>query len=102
MNNHTDLQVGFVNDDDSMEHKLRRISTQHKFKKCNHFRYSSLTPREVEIIKLLVKDLNNAQIADHLYISRHTVEQHRKNIRHKLGVNTMLQLFQFALAFDLL
>ena len=86
----------------SIGHKLRRILSQQEFKKLNYTRFSSLTSRETEVINLLVSDYNNAQIADLLCISRHTVEQHRKNIRRKLDVNSMPQLLQFALAFDLL
>lgn len=87
--------------DPSLGHKLLRIAAQQDFKTANYRKYASLTPREIEVIQLLVQDLNTAEIANLLFISQHTVQQHRKNIRRKLGVNTILQLFQFALAFDL-
>lgn len=41
---------------------------------------SSLTIRELEILKLIELEKNNKQIADELYISERTVETHRKNI----------------------
>ena len=82
-------------------HKLYRISKQETFKQANSFRFSTLTKRELEVLQLLAKDLNNPQIADRLSISRFTVEQHRKNINRKLGSKSTIQLLQFALAFDL-
>ena len=71
------------------------------FRRINHKKFQSLTKREVEILVLIVNDFNNPQIAQKLFISRRTVEQHRKNINRKLEINTPFQLFQYALAFDL-
>ncbi|RYD78490.1 MAG: FAD-binding protein [Sphingobacteriales bacterium] len=42
-----------------------------------------LTNREIEIVRLIEKELNNKQIADKLFISERTVETHRKNIFRK-------------------
>jgi len=88
--------------DQSFLHKLRRIRRQENFRLSNKKRFDTLTKREVEVIFLLASDHNNPQIADTLCISRHTVEQHRKNINRKLGVNSYYQLFQYALAFNLI
>lgn len=84
------------------KHKLNRIRHQEVFRIKNSVRFAALTPREVEIIQLITAGKNNPQIAETLFISRHTVEQHRKNINRKLGINSMPQLFQYALAFDLI
>lgn len=48
---------------------------------------SGLTPREKEIALLIRDGLTNAEIADALNVSEHTVAFHRQNIRKKLGVN---------------
>ena len=88
--------------DNSFKHKLKRIQQQEEFRRSNTQRFDGLTKREVEIIILLANDFNNPQIAEMLFISRFTVEQHRKNINKKLGVNSYAQLFQYALAFDLI
>lgn len=45
---------------------------------------SLLTKREKEVIKLLLKDYTSEAISNQLFISKHTVESHRKNIRRKL------------------
>ena len=45
---------------------------------------SLLTTREKEIVKLLLKDYTSEAISTELFISKHTVESHRKNIRRKL------------------
>ena len=55
-----------------------------------------LGEREIEIIKLLAEGLGTLEIADKLFISKHTVSTHRKNILNKTGVNNTTQLVQFA------
>jgi DNA-binding NarL/FixJ family response regulator len=86
----------------SIGHKLRRIELQEFFRQEHKLAFDSLTSREVQILKLLVHGLNNPQIANQLFISRFTVEQHRKNINKKLDIHSYSQLFQYALAFDLI
>ena len=83
------------------EHKLHRILIQEKYREEHEDQFSELTNREVEIITYLARGFNNPQIAEELFISRNTVEQHRKNIKRKLDVKNLAQLFQYALAFDL-
>ena len=59
---------------------------------------NALTPREREILYLICNDeLTNNQIADKLNISEKTVKTHRKNIYHKLNVNTTIQLVRAAI-----
>lgn len=55
-----------------------------------------LTNREIEIVKLLEKDLSNKQIAEQLFISIRTVETHRKNILAKTNTNNILSLIKWA------
>jgi DNA-binding NarL/FixJ family response regulator len=55
-----------------------------------------LTEREIEITKLLLQELSCAEIGERLYISARTVETHRRNIMHKLGVKSLLGLMKYA------
>ena len=45
-----------------------------------------LSEREQQIVKLICQDLSNSEIAAQLHIKSSTIETHRQNIRHKLGV----------------
>ena len=55
-----------------------------------------LSKREQEILKLICKEFNNAEIAEKLFLSVSTVETHRKKIISKLGVNNTVGLVKFA------
>jgi two-component system, NarL family, nitrate/nitrite response regulator NarL len=55
-----------------------------------------LTPREIEIIALIAKELSNAKIGEALFISERTVETHRKNIFRKTGTKSVLGLVKYA------
>ncbi|WP_433171760.1 LuxR C-terminal-related transcriptional regulator [Actinoallomurus sp. CA-150999] len=49
---------------------------------------AELTPRQVEILRLLAVGLTNAEIADRLVLSEHTVKRHVANILARLGLPT--------------
>lgn len=56
----------------------------------------SLTPREIDIVRLLAKEMTNEKIAEELFISYRTVETHRKNIMQKTGAKNLAGLINFA------
>lgn len=56
----------------------------------------TLTPREVEVLSLVVRGLMSKEIADRLHISLPTVNTHRKNICEKLGVKSVPALTVYA------
>lgn len=56
-----------------------------------------LTDRELEILKLIVQELNNAEIADKLFISERTVETHRKNMIRKFNSKSIVGLIKYAI-----
>lgn len=55
-----------------------------------------LSPREIEVLQLLVRGLINKEIADRLHISLTTVISHRKNIVEKLGIKSLSGLAVYA------
>lgn len=61
-----------------------------------------LTPREIEIVKLIAQELSNAQIGDKLFISERTVETHRKNIFRKTNSKTVVGLIRYAMEHKLI
>jgi DNA-binding NarL/FixJ family response regulator len=56
-----------------------------------------LTPRELDVLKLLVNEQTNGQIAEKLRLSLFTIETHRKNIMKKVGAKNIAGLIKFAL-----
>lgn len=56
-----------------------------------------LTERELEVLALLVKGLNNAQIADVLTVSPSTIKNHVSSILSKLGVATRTEAAALAI-----
>lgn len=56
-----------------------------------------LTPREIEVLKMVAEGYTNQEIADHLVLSIKTVQAHRANVMEKLGLHDITQLVRFAL-----
>ncbi|HEX2112242.1 MAG TPA: response regulator transcription factor [Gaiellaceae bacterium] len=56
-----------------------------------------LTPRELEILKLIAEAYTSKEIADTLVISVKTVERHRANILEKLGMRDRVELTRYAI-----
>ena len=57
----------------------------------------SLTPREREIMELVVSGRHNREIAESLGISSRTVEVHKAKVMQKLGVDSVAQLIRISL-----
>lgn len=55
-----------------------------------------LTDRELEILQLIVQELSSEEIADQLFISKRTVDTHRKHILKKTKSKTIVGLIKFA------
>ncbi len=56
-----------------------------------------LTPRELQVLKLIAEAHTNDQIAELLTISRKTVERHRENLMGKLGMRDRVELTRYAI-----
>ncbi len=59
--------------------------------------FEPLTPREVEILKLIAEGNTSREIAELLVISAKTVERHRANILEKLGLRGRVELTRYAI-----
>jgi len=58
--------------------------------------FTELTKREMEVLRLIAKGLSNAEIAEHLVISDHTVKGHVSNIFSKLHIADRTQAAVYA------
>jgi DNA-binding NarL/FixJ family response regulator len=56
-----------------------------------------LTPRELEVVKLIAEAYTNRQIANTLQLSEKTVESHRSNLFAKLGIRDRVELVRYAI-----
>ena len=56
-----------------------------------------LTPRELEVVKLIAEAMTSREIAETLVISEKTVERHRANILEKLGMRDRVELTRYAI-----
>ena len=56
-----------------------------------------LTPREIEVVKLVAEGHTSDEIAGMLFISRKTVDRHRANILEKLGMRDRVDLTRYAI-----
>jgi len=58
--------------------------------------FGLLTPREVEMVRMVASGLRNRAIADHFQISEGTVKSHLHNVFEKLGLESRLELATYA------
>jgi DNA-binding NarL/FixJ family response regulator len=56
-----------------------------------------LTPRELEVVKLIAEGMTSREIAAELVISDKTVERHRANVLDKLGLRNRVELTRYAI-----
>jgi DNA-binding NarL/FixJ family response regulator len=59
--------------------------------------FDVLTPRELEVVKLIAEAYSSKEIARELGISIKTVERHRENILEKLGMRDRVELTRYAI-----
>ena len=64
-------------------------------------RYDSLTPREREVMHLVITGKLNKQIADELGASEVTVKMHRGQVMHKMHAESVVDLLRMAEAIDI-
>ncbi|WP_282044063.1 response regulator transcription factor [Winogradskyella flava] len=62
----------------------------------------TLTKREKEVLKLIAQEYTTQEIADKLFLSKHTIESYRKNLISKLGVRNLAGLTRYTVEQGLL
>ena len=61
-----------------------------------------LTPRELDVLRLMVEGKNNSEIAEELVVEPSTIKSHVSNILSKLGVSNRVKAVRFTIEHDLL
>ncbi len=62
----------------------------------------NLSKREIDIVRLVAQGLNSKEIGAKLYISKHTVDTHRRKILDKTNCKNAVDLVQYAAKFNLI
>lgn len=73
------------------------IYNQYNKEKIQQEHLALLTPREKEVLALIVKELTSEEIAEKLFISKKTVDHHRQNLLEKTGCRSTVGLVKFAI-----
>lgn len=71
--------------------EFSKISKPARKKKEEEMIPDPLSPREIEILRIVAQGASNKEIADHLFISEGTVKNHLSSILSKLGVRDRMQ-----------
>ena len=84
--------------DSSVSHKVveKLMQFPKKEAKITNAIYDTLTSREQEIMVLLAEGLSSKEIAEKLFISPKTVDNHRTNILRKLNLHSTIELIRYA------
>jgi len=73
---------------------LRGECNMHKVV-CEPEKTSKFTPSEMNVIRLIAKGMQTREIAEELFISPNTVDNHRNNMLKKIGVNNIAGLINY-------
>jgi DNA-binding NarL/FixJ family response regulator len=76
---------------------LQALTGQYMKKEKSEDKLKDLTKRELEVIGLICQEYTTNEIAEKLFLSRLTVETHRKNILKKTNIKTIVGLIKFAI-----
>lgn len=73
---------------------VNKITTKEQY---TRFSENLISPREQQILKLIVEGFTDVQIGETLFLSDKTVSTHRKNMLAKLNINNTAALVKFAI-----
>ena len=82
--------------------KAEKLLNESLFSKTHLKKFLSLSPRAIEVLKLVALGNSTNQIAETLNISPDTVNSHRKLIKHKLNISTSYDFTKYARSYDLI
>jgi DNA-binding NarL/FixJ family response regulator len=96
LKNAVDLELGaairrVVNGETVLDSQLKRPET------LKGKRHSALTPRELEVLQMIVEGKSNKEIAAALDLSANTVAVHRANMMDALGIHKAAELVVYAI-----
>jgi DNA-binding NarL/FixJ family response regulator len=93
----TVLTGGYFMDTSASQQVVKKLAgLSEKGSQFTDTAYNSLTPREQEIMVLVTEGLSTNEIAERLFISPKTVENHRASIMHKLDLHSTIELVRYA------
>lgn len=75
--------------------KIDFFSTDNPMTGLTKSKLQTVTKREHEVLQLMAKGLNSPQIAEQLFLSYHTVENHKRNLRRKTNTKTSAELINY-------
>ena len=90
---------------DSMHHlgaKAERLLAENNFLRSHYNEVARLSDRECDILRQMALGKSSTETAQALFISKATVETHRRNIKKKLKTSSFFELCQYARSFDLI
>ena len=85
---------------DGTINSFKTILEQNCFIRNNIEKYSSLSPREKEVLKFIIKGHTNNQISDKMYVSHHTIRTHRNRIWKKLEIKHFRDCLKYKCFFN--
>ena len=85
---------------DGTINSFKTIIEQNRFIRNNIEKYSSLSPREKEVLKFIIKGHTNNQISEKMYVSHHTIRTHRNRIWNKLEINHFRDCLKYKCFFN--
>ena len=88
-----DESIDLYNTPEEIEKKISNILHLNK----ENSDQEALTQREKEVICCIVKGMTNKEMADHLFLSIHTIITHRRNISRKLQIHSAAGLTIYAI-----
>lgn len=80
----------------SSEMKRRLISQAVKASGATKSPIEQLTDRELQVFRMIGEGLSSSTIANRLFLSIHTIDSHRENIKRKLSINSAAELSRAA------